>query len=60
MRQVGFGSFQSRQIPSGDENYGGSNGSRREPDVPTPDAVPNAVLHALPLLCNAGDASIGS
>ena len=43
-----------------DENCGGSDGARHEPDVPAPDAVPNAVPHALPLLRNAGDASIGS
>ena len=32
-------------------------GARHEPDVQTPDAVPNAVLHALPLLRNGPEGS---
>jgi hypothetical protein len=32
-------------------------GSRHEPDMPTPDAVPNAVPHTLPLLGNGSEES---
>jgi hypothetical protein len=35
-------------------------GAHHEPDGQAPDAIPNAVLQTLPLVRNAGDASIGS